>query len=115
MASWAGIGDVRVRALFQALDQVAKDHGLNPRVTSLYRSSADQARLYDRYVRGLSQLPAAPPGRSLHERGRAMDLVADHLDWLGLVWEHWGGRWGGRFKDPVHFEVTDGMIARWFG
>lgn len=43
-----------------------------------------------------------------------MDLVSDNNDWLGLVWEAWGGRWGGRFSDPVHFEVTDAMLARWF-
>jgi hypothetical protein len=23
---------------------------------------------------------------------------------LGQVWESWGGVWGGRFGDPVHFE-----------
>jgi hypothetical protein len=46
-----------------------------------------------------------------------MDLVSDNNGWLGAVWEAWGGRWGGRFSkpDPVHFEVTDGMLQRWFG
>lgn len=43
-----------------------------------------------------------------------MDLVADDLPWLGAVWEAAGGKWGGRFNDPIHFEVTDAMIARWF-
>jgi len=42
-----------------------------------------------------------------------MDMVADHLEWLGQVWEAAGGKWGGRFKDPIHFEVTDSMINRW--
>ncbi len=25
------------------------------------------------------------------------------LNWLGAVWEYWGGRWGGA-RDPVHFQ-----------
>jgi len=54
-------------------------------------------------------LPAAPPGRSKHERGRAVDIVfypADFAPVAGEVWEALGGLWGGRFKayDPVHFE-----------
>lgn len=29
----------------------------------------------------------------------------DQLELAGRVWESWGGRWGGRFGDPIHFEV----------
>lgn len=28
-----------------------------------------------------------------------------YLEPLGRVWESWGGRWGGRFNDPIHFEL----------
>lgn len=114
MASMNTIREPPVRLLFQALHQVAMEYGLRPRITSTYRSSADQARLYRAYLEGRSSYPVAPPGRSTHERGRAMDLVAEDLPWLGEVWESWGGRWGGRFKDPIHFEVTDAMLGRWF-
>jgi len=80
-------------------------------VTSARRSYRKQAELYDRYRRGLSPIPAAPPGRSLHGHGLAFDLARigiDPLDdsllnWLGQVWTHWGGRHGGE-RDPVHFQ-----------
>ena len=81
-------------------------------VTSAYRSPAKQQRLYDRYRRGESTIPAAPPGGSLHQYGLVFDLARIGIDpltdpllnWLGAVWEHWGGRYGG-IRDPVHFQV----------
>ena len=114
MPSWGKIREPQVRQLFQALYLVGQQYGLKPTVTSLYRSPADQARLYRAYLEGRSLYPAAPPGRSAHERGRAMDLTSEDQPWLGAVWEAWGGKWGGHYSDPIHFEVPDAMIARWF-
>lgn len=81
-------------------------------VTSAYRSPAKQSRLYQRWVTGQSQIPAAPPGRSLHQYRLAFDLARIGIDplndplltWLGSVWVQVGGRYGGRV-DPVHFDV----------
>lgn len=81
-------------------------------VTSSFRSPSKQARLYDAYIRGISKIPAAPPGRSLHGYGLAFDLARIGKDpftdpllaWLGAVWESWGGQYGGQ-RDPVHFQV----------
>jgi peptidoglycan L-alanyl-D-glutamate endopeptidase CwlK len=81
------------------------------RVTSARRTRADQARLYERFLRGESSLPAAPPGSSLHEHGLAFDLARPAIDphrdqllaALGEVWNSWGGHWSK--SDPVHFEV----------
>jgi len=80
-------------------------------VTSAKRSSSKQAALYDAWQRGQSQIPANRPGTSLHEYGLAFDMarlgvnpLADPLlNWLGALWEHVGGRWGGA-NDPVHFQ-----------
>jgi len=80
---------------------------LSPRVVSVFRSNAQQSRLYRAYVEGRSSIPAAPPGRSLHNHGEAFDLSVPNPEdqrWLGEVWESWGGRWGGRFNDPNHFD-----------
>lgn len=80
--------------------------GVRVTVTSTRRSIAEQARLYDRYKRGLSKYPAAPPGSSTHGLGIALDL---HLDppvyrAAGELWERYGFTWGGRFDDPIHFD-----------
>lgn len=107
MAAFSDL-DPTLRPWAQALYNVASRYGLRPRVTSTYRSVQEQRILYDRYKRGLSALPAAQPGRSLHNWRLAFDLVVDGAEaqaWLGAVWEAWGGRWGGRFNDPVHFDT----------
>jgi LAS superfamily LD-carboxypeptidase LdcB len=87
----------------QYLYQVAEYNGLRPRITSVFRTYQQQAVLYQRYLRGMSSLPAAPPGRSLHERGLAFDMVTDYPEALGAVWNSMGGRWFA--ADPVHHEI----------
>lgn len=89
-----------------ALIVAAHGAGLLPRVTSTRRSSAQQGRLYRRFLAGNSQLPALPPGLSAHEYGLAFDMVVSPFDALGDVgttWQSWGGEWGGA-RDPVHFQ-----------
>ena len=93
------------------LYQIGKQYDGRLVVTSARRSAAKQARLYQRWQSGESNIPAAPPGRSLHEHGLAFDLARIGKDpltdpllaWLGAVWESWGGRHGGT-RDPVHFQ-----------
>lgn len=77
------------------------------RITSVRRSTTEQARLYRRFLAGQSLYPVAPPGRSKHEQGLAFDIVArdETLAAAGKLWESWGGRWGGRFNDNIHFEA----------
>jgi hypothetical protein len=75
----------------------------SPRITSVFRSGRQQALLYERYRRGQSRLPAAPPGRSYHQYRRAMDVVTRHPELAGSIWKQMGGRWWA--SDPVHFEV----------
>lgn len=89
------------------LVHVASVAGVLPRVTSTLRSSTYQAKLYRDYLAGRNAYPVAPPGSSAHELGLAFDMVTSPmsaLSDLGAVWEDWGGVWGGRFGDEVHFE-----------
>lgn len=74
-------------------------------ITSVRRSYTEQLRLW--HNRHNNPYPVAPPGTSKHELGRAFDLVGppEVLREAGRVWEAWGGRWGGRFNDPIHFEA----------
>ena len=80
-------------------------------VTSARRSTFKQAQLRADWESGKSKIPANRPGTSLHEFGLAFDMARIGMDpltdpllaWLGAVWEHVGGRWGGK-RDPVHFQ-----------
>lgn len=97
-----------VKRGMDALIAVARANGIEVKVTSTVRSRRTQLRLYNDYLAGRSRFPAAPPGKSKHERGLAFDLHVrpeSALTPLGELWESWGGRWGGRFRDPIHFEV----------
>jgi len=91
--------------------QVGKAYDGRLVVTSARRSSAKQYQLYRKWVAGESKIPANRPGTSLHERGLAFDMARlgkdplgdPLLEWLGKVWEYYGGRHGGS-RDPVHFQ-----------
>ena len=81
----------------------AEANGLRPRITSVLRTRQQQTILYERYLRGQSRFPAAPPGRSLHEQGLAFDMVtSDQGQSAGAVWNAAGGRWSP--NDWVHYE-----------
>lgn len=102
----------QLRPYAQYLYDEARRAGYGPTVTSVFRTRGQQARLYRRYLQGVSPWPAAPPGSSLHEFGAAFDMVvaaggkSAQQRAVGELWERLGGRWGGRFNDEVHFEVA---------
>ncbi|MDR7537408.1 MAG: M15 family metallopeptidase [Armatimonadota bacterium] len=88
-----------------------RDEGLRVWIVSSYRDMETQRALYLRWLRrGRTGLPAAPPGRSLHNYGLAVDYAAAsgaERDEAGLLAEQMGLRWGGRFmqRDPVHVDI----------
>ncbi|HIN78151.1 MAG TPA: M15 family peptidase [Gemmatimonadetes bacterium] len=97
-----------LRPYAEALQALATQYDPGSIVTSTTRTFEAQQRLRDAYLRGESRFPASAPGRSLHNYGHAFDLVTSNPElqrWLGLVWEYWGGRWGGRFNDAIHFDT----------
>lgn len=102
MTRFAGLEPWLIPAA-EALYVVAMNAGLRPRITSVRRSRQQQEVLYERYLRGMSTLPAAPPGLSKHEYGLAFDMVTDNPAAVGAVWNAAGGKW--RASDYVHFEV----------
>lgn len=107
-----------LRPSAEQLVQVAEANGLRPRVTSTYRTYAEQKALYEKYLAGQSSYPASPPGQGSHELGWAFDLVVqpmEYLEPLGELWESWGGTWGGRWRNPdvIHFELPNAsQVAR---
>jgi hypothetical protein len=97
-----------LRVYAEALMDALNGAGLHPRVTSTLRTIAEQKRLYEAFLKGTSRYPAAAPGRSPHNYGWAFDISINDDSYLqdaGELWESWGGTWGGRFKDPIHFEL----------
>jgi len=103
--------DPRFRPYADWLVRLGKSYDSRLVVTSGRRSPAKQARLYQNWIAGRSRIPAAPPGRSLHQSGLAVDIARIGIDplsdpllnWLGSVWTYYGGKWGGA-RDPVHFQ-----------
>jgi len=76
------------------------------RITSVERSRARQRQLYNRFLAGRAQFPAAPPGRSMHEYALAWDMVTEPfsvLPLLGAYWNRVGGRW--HASDKIHFSL----------
>ena len=100
----------QLRPWAEYLAAVAKANGIQVRITSTVRTASEQRALYARYLRGESDLPAAPPGTSRHELGLAFDVVfgPSYRGWeqraLGELWRSWGGFWAGD-ADPVHFSA----------
>lgn len=97
-----------MRPYADSLIEIARANGYAVVVTSARRSTSKQRQLYRRWQQGLSPYPVARPGTSTHELGIAFDLDVrprDGLARLGRLWESWGGRWGGRFNDPIHFDA----------
>ena len=84
----------------------AQSHGWQGQITSGFRTYAEQARLYQRYLNGGPL--AAAPGTSSHERGQAVDVTNPSAFARAMsmmpVWARLYNRLGA--ADPVHFSVT---------
>lgn len=99
--------DPRVRPYAEAFVQYLRDVGLGVEITSVHRTTEEQANMHASRQGCTDCLPSAPPGHSLHERRLAWDMVIVPRSLqtrVGHAWERLGGRWGGRFRDPVHFD-----------
>ncbi len=89
----------------QRLRQFARQRGWSFHITSGYRSLAEQDRLRVRFESGDPNIVFPPAKFSYHTLGLAIDVESDHLPELGAFAESIGMRWGGRFGDPVHFDL----------
>jgi len=110
--SWEGGLRAELVPYFRWIVQVIQYYDRTARVSSGYRSGAEQALLYRRFQQGLMPGPVAPPGYSYHEYGRAIDVLASEqaLAAAGAQWQALGGQWGGNFRgagkyDPIHFQA----------
>lgn len=95
-----------IRRRLEWIRQASRARGLAFTLTSGYRSSASQGKLYDAWIkRGRTGLPAAPPGTSTHNYGCGLDLVMNRgrLEDLVPLAAHAGLIWAG-VRDLVHFD-----------
>lgn len=118
-----------VKKKMEALFILAKVIGLDLRMTSGYRSFAEQDELY---AQGRTKpgniVTNAKGGESLHNYGVAFDIVdrkkgynLSDNQWkaLGIFWKRLGGEWGGDwtgigFSDKPHFQYTMGYSLKDF-
>jgi len=67
--------DSRVRPYAEWAMDIARYYGIDPTLTSTYRSWEEQTKLRARWERGESRFPANRPGDSAHNYGWAFDTV----------------------------------------
>ena len=103
--------DQRFRPLAESLLAFARRFGPY-HFTSTCRTEAEQQWLWAH--RGTNPFPVAPPGRSMHQAGLAVDMARDDIDpkrdlvlhLIGAKWREADPRgrlvWGE--SDPIHFE-----------
>jgi len=67
--------DSRIRPAAEEAFDIARGCGIEPTITSVYRSWEEQLKLYERFTRGEATFPANRPGDSAHNYGWAFDTV----------------------------------------
>ncbi|EMN90388.1 M15 family metallopeptidase [Leptospira weilii] len=102
--------DPRLVAFFQDLKRSLPDVW----VFESRRSWARQAKLYAACKAGTGSCPAAPPGSSAHQFGRALDIngfsaVRDRKSIDSVLMRHPEIEWGVDWKqsDPPHFQIRN--------
>ncbi len=105
--------EVRTARVFLDMRELAASDGVDLRLESGFRTVAQQRALFRAWRKGRGNR-AAPPGRSNHQSGRALDIVTSTpgaLAWLEANAAAFG------FKqtvasEPWHWEYIDMPIAR---
>lgn len=89
-----------------ALEKAIQERGITMRINSAYRTIAQQLILFNHAKRQRCGINiAAPPGKSNHQSGLALD-IKDYQGWKPFLERH-GWRWFGS-RDKVHFDYIGG-------
>ena len=105
-----GVSEGLAKAVKSAATEYMAVSGKPVTVTSAYRSPEEQQKLYENSLNGKSPYPAAPPGKSKHGQGNAVDIdssIANAMDQQGLLAKYGLAR--PVPNDPVHLELAKGM------
>jgi hypothetical protein len=101
--------DSSAAGAFRKMVADAAREGVTISLTSSYRSNAEQAVLYQRYLNGTGNL-AAQPGKSGHNRGTSLD-VRSGISWMQRNGARYGwANTGMSFSqpEPWHFDYKGG-------
>lgn len=107
--------------IIAAGDQYFKTTGRKLIINSAMRSREDQERLYRETVEagrpgiGPTGMPVAPPGRSSHESGLAVDIQQGKDDRDAIYALNQQGLFQTVPNDPVHFQMRGKEISGAFG
>jgi D-alanyl-D-alanine carboxypeptidase len=105
--------EVRTARAFEAMRRAAAADGIELEIRSGFRDHDQQAWLYRAYKSGWGN-PAARPGHSNHQSGRALDLVVRDRRIRSWLASH-AGRFGFRRtvrREPWHWELFPTRAAR---
>jgi hypothetical protein len=97
-------------AVLNAAEEYKASTGKIIQLNSAKRDPADQQRLYDDWVaRGKTGMPVGKPGRSLHEKGQAVD-IQNYNDPAAVAAFNKQGLSQKVPNDPVHFQARNGGL-----
>jgi hypothetical protein len=99
--------EIRTARAFKAMQRAAMDDGVELMIYSGFRTHERQSGLYRAWRAGIGN-PAARPGYSNHQSGRALDLVVQDprtLAWLDRNARRFGFRRTVP-KEPWHWELV---------
>ena len=103
------------KAVLAAAEQYKAATGNPIQINSAKRDPQDQERLYEETVKlgtpgiGPTGMKVAKPGRSLHERGHAVD-IQQYKDSAAIAAFNAQGLFQKVPNDPVHFQARDGGV-----
>jgi hypothetical protein len=97
-------------AVLNAAEEYKASTGKVIQLNSAKRDPADQQRLYDDWVaRGKTGMPVGKPGKSLHEKGLAVD-IQNYNDPAAVAAMNKQGLSQKVPNDPVHFQARNGGL-----
>ena len=113
--AFEGLDNNFKKAVIAAAEQYKAATGNPIQINSAKRDPADQERLYAETVKlgtpgiGPTGMKVAKPGRSLHERGHAVD-IQQYKDPAAVAAFNAQGLFQKVPNDPVHFQARDGGV-----
>jgi hypothetical protein len=113
--AFEGLDNNFKKAVIAAAEQYKTATGKPIQINSAKRDPADQERLYEETIKlgtpgiGPTGMKVAKPGRSLHERGHAVD-IQQYKDPAAIAAFNAQGLFQKVPNDPVHFQAREGGV-----